>query len=562
MNTDSLFWGNWCRSIKNLFIGSRISQIKQINRHRIELSLITNKGIHYWHICLMPPHMWLDRVKARGNSESPGAFCMVLRKHLEGCNITDISQINGDKIICVRASRIGVEGKISVKKLFIELIGGSSNIVLTENEYVIDAFFRNEERQILPHEKYTLSETSQRLDWLSFNEKELLELFKSLSPNESLRKNIFGIFNGFSSPMLHELSVVCNIDYNELTEKFSIDQLFCIVQQLLAWKSELESSSSAYCYRNKNKLFASALFLAHSDFDEYSFYSNANELMATEILSLPKQTALLQKLKKKTEQMIAHENRKLKKITSELQETKNVDKYKLYADLLAIYAYLPHEYKTVLVVPNLLSETGEEITIPLVSEYSIAQNSQYYYRKYNRLKKRAENAKPFVKKANDRLEYLKSLRYFLETDLSDVEIDEINKEIFSKTSFDKKQKLSLSEPEIKIVEIDGYRIGIGKNNTQNEYLTMRMAKPNDLWLHIKDQPGSHVVIFRDDSRIFTDEIVLKAAAAAAYYSNARDSGKVEVDYTLRKYVKKPKNGPPGFVYYTNQKTVNVVPEQI
>lgn len=252
---------------------------------------------------------------------------------------------------------------------------------------------------------------------------------------------------------------------------------------------------------------------------------------------------------------------KLDKLQQELNEAKNADTFRLYGELITANMHLLKKGMESFKTMNYY--TGEEIEIPIDKKYSPSENAQRYFKKYSKLK----NANKIIEKQiSDTLEeitYLEGQLVNLENCTLPSEIEEIKNELSEQGYIHKQQKKkisrqTLSQP-LHVVSSDGFDIYIGKNNTQNDYLTLKFANPNDIWLHTKDIPGSHVII-KTNNKSVPETTLIEAAKLAAKYSKAKNSSNVPVDYTLKKYVKKPSGAKPGFVIYTNQKTLYVNPE--
>ena len=275
-------------------------------------------------------------------------------------------------------------------------------------------------------------------------------------------------------------------------------------------------------------------------------------------------SASVQELKKRIHSLIKKEERKEKKIREELKETALLEKYRLWGNLLSIYAYQKTIGEKEITVDNPFDESGGQETIPLLPEYSLIRNSQIYFKKYNRMKTRLAIGQEKLDECRMKIDYLENAAYFAEEvndrkgllalteELKDTGIDKYGRQERRK----KKKDSSADEPEVHM--LDGFRVWIGRNSRQNELLTLHRADKNDLWLHAQKIPGSHVVIETGDSTV-PDDVVERAASWAAWYSRGKHSGKVDVDCTRIRYVKKIRNAPPGLVSYTHQKTIVAVP---
>ena len=232
--------------------------------------------------------------------------------------------------------------------------------------------------------------------------------------------------------------------------------------------------------------------------------------------------------------------------------------------MLSIYAYEKINGRKEITVSNLFETPATDEKIPVNPLYSMAENSQFYFKKYAKMKTRLTIGKEKAEECLMKIKYLNNLSYFCDTVSSKEELNTLKEELKS-SGIDKILTKKITgkkenSPSLSSLEIDGFKIFIGKNNIQNEFLTLHKAKKNDLWFHAKAIPGSHVVI-ETENQIVSEKTIEKIASLAAFHSKGKDSGKVDVDYTPIKYVKKIPGGPPGMVSYTHQHTVVVVPQE-
>ena len=246
-----------------------------------------------------------------------------------------------------------------------------------------------------------------------------------------------------------------------------------------------------------------------------------------------------------------------------MKETKKMDTYKLYGDLLMIYAYEKHDHEKEVTVQNLLSQDQEKVTIPLNPAYSMTDNANRYYKRYTKMRNRKQMSAQLHEENQKHLDYLYSLEYALENTSTKDEIADIKAEmkqmnLISGHNRDKLKKESAQD--ILTLQADGLDIWVGRNNRQNDFLTLKKAHPYDLWFHVKNQTGSHVILACHNVTP-TDAQIERAAQLAAYYSKARESSKVEVDCTLVRHVKKPAHAVPGYVIFTDQTTYMVEPKK-
>jgi len=257
-----------------------------------------------------------------------------------------------------------------------------------------------------------------------------------------------------------------------------------------------------------------------------------------------------------------HREFKLKKSKDELDDTNKMDTYKLYGDILMINAHLQVQYEPSIQLQNLLSEEGELLTIPLKPNLTIVENGQWYYKLYTKLKNRMVSGEYQLNASTTKLEYLKSILYSISLATTRESLEEIRKECMDVGIIKKSKKplsYKLGKSNYIHLTINEGEIFIGRNNQQNEYLTHRFAKPTDIWFHTQDIQGSHLILRLN---VEPDDMILsKVAQYAAYFSKARETSKVPVDYTYIKNIKKPPGSPLGFVIFKTHQTMIVEPKK-
>ena len=259
------------------------------------------------------------------------------------------------------------------------------------------------------------------------------------------------------------------------------------------------------------------------------------------------------------------DQKKENKLNSVLEKCNDKEDFKIKGDLLTSYIYSIKKGDSSFTTVNFFSEDGEEVTIPLDENKTPSENVQSYYKKYNKLKKSEESAIEQLEKNSDELEYLNSVLTNIENCESYTEIDDIKEELIStgyvrkrKANGKNNKKAKPSKP-LHYISSDGIDIFVGKNNIQNDNLSLKFANKNHMWLHTKNIPGSHVIVCSND---VPDNTLVEAATLAAYYSKAKESSKVDVDYTLVKNLKKPNGAKPGMVIYHTNYTMTVDPSDI
>ncbi|KWZ75378.1 MAG: NFACT family protein [Negativicoccus succinicivorans] len=566
MNIDSLLFTKWSLLAKEELQGAKLGNIRMVDTSTLSFTMLLPRGTRAWQISLQSsPRTWWSHKKPAGNNTPTNNFCMVLRKHLEGATLTEITARYGDKWVTATFQRIETQGKIVSKRLELELIPNAPNLVLTVDGQVIDALHRkpSSRRDLAPGQTYSEPPHSEKIFWLELTPQEMLNVIGELPQELTLTKALATYFNGFSRPLTRllntRLQLVPEMTLSELSSTSKKELMTCLAT---LQKIFMTQSNVYFCKRGREAWLSPFLFLEWQ-MDKVAEFSDPNQAFASaELFSQYEER--IQRLRQRIRSMQKKERTKQQKIRREMAETDRLETDKLYGDLLSIHAYLPHKYRTKITLPNLLSDQQEDVTIPLRAEWSLAENAQLYYKRYNRLKKRKTQALPFLKKSEQNLRYLDSLAYFLEESLQAPELTDLENELDAlqpKTQKSRNHRSLNTKSHPLSLNYDGYRIEVGRNNVQNETLTLKTAGPDDLWLHAKEIPGSHVIIFANPGESFTEEVITYAAQLAAYYSKAKTAPKVEVDYTLRKYIKKPQSTPPGFVNYTHQKTLLVPPQK-
>ena len=552
---------------------SQVRQIHQINSRMIDMELFRPDAspIHLILNTNTPPAAYvLTRNTYKSQYTPSQTFCMTLRKHLEGSRLSDVVQPDLDRILIFSFDRIEAGGRIITKKLYAELLPASPNLILTEEDKIIDACLKGNrgERFISPGEPYTLPSYSNRLDFMTFSQEELQQQFAYAFQNrpeeETLEQYIFASYNGFSRFLMDELCFRCQLSPVQTLRSLNEGQQYRIAAEMVRLAGEIQASEKIHIYATKAKaeMVSPIELTGQKKLREDSIL----HWLETELQDPKKAIASeLREYEKVVHRLIKKEERKKQKIRAELQETEYMDKYKLWGNLLSIYSYEKVRGQDKITVSNLFSDPPADETIPIDPLKSIITNSQDYFRKYNKMKTRLLYSKEKETECDTKLRYLNDLAYFVSRASTLQELNELKQEL--KNAGIEKQKNTGKklgntrqnrQMSIKSVEIDGFKVYIGESNTKNEYLTLHKARKEDIWLHAKGYPGSHVVIDTQNLSV-PIEVIEKAAVLAASNSQGRAAGKVEVDYTLIKYVKKVPGTPPGFVTFTHQKTLVVTP---
>lgn len=574
MQIDSATLYLFIKELQQLVIPAQVRQIHQIDSRIMDIELFcpNAKPVHLIFNTHTPPIVYLTtKGKGQNQYDHSQTFCMTLRKHLEGSRLSHIEQIEMDRILAFSFDRIEAGGAIVTKTLWMELLPASPNLVLTEGDTIIDACLRGKklDRLLVPGETYRLPENTARMDFMKFSREELQNILDyNKASGLPLDKWIFATFNGFSRFLVDELATRAEIPPDtplpSLTDKTEQRLLDC----LLELKQQITDSHRLYIYKGKkgNPLVTpiplTILGEPEGTADILGWLEKEAQSSGGTI------AAALQDYRKKVHTLIKREERKQRKIKEEMEETEKTEQYKLWGNLLSIYAYEKLNGRKTLTVQNLFDDPPTEETIPVDPLLSVTGNSQAYFKKYNKMKTRRIMGKEKLEESQGKITYLQDMLYFIDRVKTKKELETLKDELkgtgierLAAHAPTKGKKKSNTAPTLTTLTIDGFTVYMGKNSSQNEYLTLHKAGKMDLWFHARAISGSHVVIATEGLTV-PQETLEKAAALAAWNSAGKDSGKVDVDYTYIRYVKKIPNGPPGLVNYTHQRTIVAIPKPI
>lgn len=575
--------------LNTCLINGKINKIFEPNKNEILLG-IYSRGKNY---CL---DISIDSVNYRINlttNSKPNPqnvlnFCMVLRKHLTGGTIKRIYSNGLERIVFIDIDVYNELNDLITKTLVVELMGKHSNIILLNSEHtVIDSLrhlnkFDNSNRDIFPGSKYLNIESAKK-DFLAV--KTFDEFYRDVSiDSENLPSTLSKVYNGFGkknvSYLLETLNIPTAVSTNNLKEVYSyLKDLFANMPDNVVLKEYSSVKKDYFAYKSTNDGLAANFYLD-------DFYTSKEQ---SEQFKQYRDTVL-----KLVLNHVGKIKERISTIDLKIADCTNAEKYRLYGELITSNLYRIPDYPQSEVTLENYYDNNNLITIPLDEKFSPSKNAKNFFKKYRKL----QNTIAIVEKQKElseaELSYLESIVYELEEVSTIEDIDNIYSEIcdnliFGKNAntvnnhvYNKQSKITNSKsskqsnasnmPEKR--NIDGYTVYIGKNNKQNDYLTCRLAQNSDIWFHTKDIHGSHVVLKTDSlhsssenssaSCTFNipDSVLYKCASIAAYYSKARMSQNVPVDYTLIKYVKKPNGAKPGMVIYTNNKTIYANPQNI
>ena len=551
-------------------IGSKVNKINEPNKNEISIDLY-NEGKNYsLNISTNPElcHICLSKFN-KPNPQNAFNFCMLLRKYLKNAKIIKISNYDLERTIEIKFECYNELNDLVIRKLFIEIMSRQSNITLTnENNIIIDTLKHyDNNRELLPAHEYTYTPINKK-SFIEINNFDEYQNIINKCASSSLIKNLNTSFIGFSKPLIEEMISILEINENEYTLKdleksyfylkeiinsFGTDKIICKKTD----KNDFTLILNDKCQASNNTKHSSINNFIDSYYFEkeqhYNFINSRNSLL--KIVS-----GSLKKIYKK-----------LENIDLKLKECDEKDKYRLYGELLTANLYKIDNYqnKNEIIIENYY-DNYIPIKIPLDNKISIQKNIEKYFKKYNKLKNALSIVSEQKKETEKDLNYIESIIFNLGNaknlqDLNEVyeEISEniiIKKEVTKKKQTLKKSQKPANSITLEFTIIDGFTVYIGKNNIQNDYLSLKFANPNDIWFHAQKIHGSHILI-KNPENIDIDEIpenvLFNSAKIAKENSKAKDSLNVSVDYCLAKFVKKIPGSKPGMVNYTNFKTIIV-----
>ncbi|MED3573474.1 Rqc2 family fibronectin-binding protein [Cytobacillus praedii] len=561
MSFDGLFTRAMTEELTNELKGGRINKIHQPYKNEIILVVRANGKNHK---LLLSAHPSYARVQltneTHDNPSEPPMFCMLLRKHLEGFFLEEIRQIGLDRIIIFEVKGRNEIGDTSYKQLIVEIMGRHSNITLVDKtrNIILDSikhvsFAVNSHRAILPGQEYVLPPQQDKMNPFEANENDILRQIDFNSGK--LDKQLVGAFSGLSPLVAREILFQAG-----LANRTTIPKTFLHYIQILK-NHQISPAIISGGQKESFYLFP----LEHLQGEPKKFHSLSD--MLDRFYFGKAERDRVKQHANDLERFIHNEKdkneKKIEKLLATLKEAENADQHQLYGELITANIYAIKKGMKSIDVSNYYDENGAMVTIPLDPQKSPSENAQKYFTKYQKAKNAITIVKEQIEKTKAEFAYFEALLQQVES-ASPKDIEEIREELIEGGYIrDRQKKKNKKNQNIKpildrYISSDGTEIFVGKNNKQNDYLTNKLAARDEIWLHTKDIPGSHVVI---RSKEPAESTILEAANLAAYYSKARSSSSVPVDFTQVRHVKKPSGAKPGFVIYENQQTVYVTPDE-
>ena len=546
---------------KNL-VGGRVDKITQQNKANLTFTIRQPGKTFLLRLSTAPQNPSVHLLKkSPENLPKPPTFCMVLRKNLESGRIAAIRQHELDRIIFIDVDSIGAGGKIQTFTLAAELIGKYSNLILISDGLIVDALKKigtnsSRVRTVLPNQNYQLPPAQDKLDIFATDAEKILAHIQA-DKDLRLDKAIMNSCQGFGPQSVRE-----TIFLSGLPNDIKISALDAAdFDSLKAALLEIKENFEPCMIEDAGKILAiSAVKLNYLRGNVRTFETLSELLETADELAGSYVPPDKEKFSKLVNNELRRATNKISVLENELAAAENADDWRIRADNLSTYRYQFKDHADdQITVDNIYD--GEKISIPLDRRLTIAANVQNFYKKYDKLKRSTKFIAEQIELCRDEIFYLESIAHALTASTTLADIEEIRAELIAGSYLkDAKKKAAPSKkPQpLKFFAPDGTEILVGKNNSQNDRLTFKIAAPDDLWLHTKEITGSHVIV---RSSQVSDETLQFAAEIAAHFSKARDSSKVPVDYVQCKFVKKPSGAKPGFVIFTNQRTLYVTPRE-
>lgn len=579
MALDGLVIHSIVDELHKKLLGGKIDKVYQPENDEVVLHIRNNKENFKLVLSCSAsnPRVYLASDYKKENPINAPMFCMLFRKYIQGGNIVNVSQVDFERIIKISVESFDELKEKTTKDIIIEIMGRHSNIILTHssNNKIIDSAKRippsvSRVRQILPGQTYVLPPKQDKLNPIT--DISLNSFVDTLSSfNGPIFKAIYSKFLGISPVIAKEICFRANIDENLLVSEISSDDISKIYREFHNLFKYIKDNIYNPCMVIDTSI-DKVLDFSCINLSLFSNLSIINDDSISKILENYYATKDIKDrihqrssdLRKSISIKLDRLYNKLNKQEKELIESENAQIYKIKGELITSYIYMIEKGMESVEVANFYDLEYKNIKISLNTNFTPSENAQKYFKKYNKLKTAKKEITSQMEITKEEIDYLENIMLSIENCENLAELMDIREElgkvgyIRSKNNSKKETKLTTKPHEF--VSSNGFKILVGKNNKQNDHLTLKVASNEDIWLHTKNIPGSHVII-KTEGKEVPDETIFEGAMLAAFFSKSKMSSQVPVDYTKKKNVKKPNGAKPGMVIYDTNNTIYVTPTE-
>ena len=568
MPLDAAFIACMAAELRDRLSDGRIDKVYQPERDEIVLSVRTPKENLRLIFCAghQNPRVQLTEIRKPNPSEAP-LFCMLMRKHLGGGRITGITQPDSERMLILSVSGYNEMGDRTEKKLVAEFTGRNPNIILLdENGKIIEAAHHvdlSSGRGILPGLTYCPPPLQDKRDPFSVSEEECARLLSQM-PDALGWKALSLLFRGLS-PMAAKCIAAESTGMEDAPVRGNEEALargFMLFFERI--RTGAFSPSLLYSPEGEVVDFTAYEPFAHKNALRVEKGESMSRLLDIFFVDRDKSDSLRQKgagLKKRASSILERLYKKIAIHESTLAQAENMEKFRIYGELLLANLHRAAPGAEEVTLENFYDNMAP-VTIPLDKTKNVSVNAQLYFKKYRKMKTAAVVVLQERKKAREEAAYMETVLEAIERAESTDSLAEIRKELaeggYIKEEKGKKKQKDVPSAPLSF-KIEDFSVLVGRNNRQNDLVTLRLSRAEDIWLHVKDMPGAHVLI-KSERQAVPDTVILRAAALAAYFSGGKGGNQVPVDFTKAKHVWKPSGARPGMVLYDNQHTVYVKPQ--
>ena len=560
MPFDGITAGAIVRELSACLQGGKIEKIYHPEPEELIFHIQKGKEKHRLLLSAGSSHARIHLIRENeSNPQNPTGFCMLLRKHFQGGRIAEIRQKGSERIIEILVDSINELGVSVNRSLVIEIMGKHSNIAALDlsTGKILDSIKRvsidvNRYRQLLPGLPYVLPPSQNKRPLFEITEAEFRSIFaeNSMSPAKILVDSIQGFSPAFAESLCGNIT--------------SADEISVLWDKIKDIRKKMESgefSPVVYTDSKGNPLeFHVFPLYGYETEQRFQTPSEGVDFFFRHRESSNRVRQKSMDLIRTLEANLQKQGLKKQRLAEDLLQAENSDRYRLYGELLTASLHLVPAGAKSADIPNYYDNSI--LTVPLDPRFSPAKNAQKYFKKYAKAKTAIHEKNIQLKETCELIDYLESVLVFVENAASIEEIEEIRQELVE-GGYLRKRKSNYRPSKSKLqpyayTTSDGFRLLVGRNNKENDILTLKTADKKDIWFHTKDIPGSHVILVTEGKAV-TETAIFEAAAVAAFHSKGRHSENVPVDYVSVRHVKKPSGAKPGMVIFTDNRTVYVNP---